>query len=419
MAVNSIKPPLCLAASISSVSDDALWTEDDGLGDMWLFSPYRWNVTINIIAPQPHSSHLTPTPFYFTCLDVEVGDWVSEISTGKVFKIVMIDESSSTETSINCIIEDVDRFNQFMDPQQSGLGGPQFIGIDNSLVIFKIGKDGLPILVGISQMSSSITNAGWVGDVISNFRYRNILRDVWKVYQPGHTFEVNDTVYLQANGVFALAEGAGVSANRIVGHISTTHMPGNDWFTIKPLASITDNINPALPGNPGDLIYVDPQNPGKMTATRPDNGFCMPVYIKINDSTGMTVDRNILQPKNNYLATVNPTNTDDYDAGYSIGSIWLNRTTNEMWYCTSDTATAATWQSMSGGAGAVTYKHIQSSSSLIWTINHNKNSRDFTYSVYGSSNEPIIPNELEIVNDNTIRIYFTAAQAGKMMLTFI
>lgn len=418
MAVNSIKPPLCLSASISSVTDDAVWTEDDGLGDMWLYSPYRWSIVMNILAPQPHSSHLTSTPYYFTCLDVEPGDWISEISSGKVFKIVSIDSSGTTETQLSCLIEDVDRLNQFMDPQQSGLGGPQFIGIDNSAVIFKIGKDGLPILVGISSISASITNPGWVGDVISNFRYRNILRDVWKVYQPGHNFAINDAVYLQSNGLFALADGLANSANRVVGHVSTTHMPGNDWFTIKPLASITTDITPTLPGLPGDLVYIDPTNPGKMTATRPNNGFCMPLYIKIDDTTGMTVDRNVLAPKTNYMAVSNPTSLDDTLSGYDVGSIWLNKVTNEVWCCTDDTQGAAVWQNLTGG-GATTYKHVQATQALIWTVVHSKNSRDFTYSVYGSSNEPILPDELDIVDDNTIRFFFTAPQAGKATISFI
>jgi hypothetical protein len=195
-------------------------------------------------------------------------------------------------------------------------------------------------------------------------------------------------------------------------------MPGNDWFTVKPLASITTDITPPLPGNPGDLVYVDPMNPGKMTATRPDNGFCAPVYIKIDDTTGMTVDRNVLAPKTNYLAITNPTATDDLLSGYNVGSIWLNKVTNEVWCCTNDTTGAAVWQNLTG-AGATTYKHAQSTSALVWTVVHGKNSRDFTYSVYGSANEPILPDELDIVDDNTIRFFFTAPQAGKATISFI
>ena len=46
---------------------------------------------------------------------------------------------------------------------------------------------------------------------------------------------------------------------------------------------------------------------------------------------------------NNTTATSNPTITDDTVAGYAKGSLWLNTTTNRIYVCVSDTASAAAW----------------------------------------------------------------------------
>ena len=47
--------------------------------------------------------------------------------------------------------------------------------------------------------------------------------------------------------------------------------------------------------------------------------------------------------KNNFTSTVNPTVNDDVDLGYSSGSLWINRTTNVLYHCTSNTNGAAVW----------------------------------------------------------------------------
>lgn len=60
--------------------------------------------------------------------------------------------------------------------------------------------------------------------------------------------------------------------------------------------------------------------------------------------------------QNNYTATVDPTATDDNTENYSIGSEWLNTTTQEAFICTSNSSTAAVWKSITatGGGGGIT-----------------------------------------------------------------
>lgn len=49
-------------------------------------------------------------------------------------------------------------------------------------------------------------------------------------------------------------------------------------------------------------------------------------------------------PVSKYDATVDPTATDDADAGYLIGSHWFNDTTKGMFVCTDNTTGAAVWE---------------------------------------------------------------------------
>lgn len=54
--------------------------------------------------------------------------------------------------------------------------------------------------------------------------------------------------------------------------------------------------------------------------------------------------------KNNYAATSNPTSGDDFDDGYTIGSTWINTSTNDIFICVDDTNGAAIWYQVVAGA---------------------------------------------------------------------
>jgi len=63
---------------------------------------------------------------------------------------------------------------------------------------------------------------------------------------------------------------------------------------------------------------------------------------------------NQTQTQNNFVATTNPTPTDDTSAGYSIGSVWVNVTEDIIWICVDATAATAIWD----GAGSTRmYRH--------------------------------------------------------------
>jgi hypothetical protein len=56
---------------------------------------------------------------------------------------------------------------------------------------------------------------------------------------------------------------------------------------------------------------------------------------------------------NNYSgATVDPTTTDDVNAGYDVGSHWINTVTQNEFVCVSNTAGSAVWVNETAGAGS-------------------------------------------------------------------
>ncbi len=59
------------------------------------------------------------------------------------------------------------------------------------------------------------------------------------------------------------------------------------------------------------------------------------------------------------------------------------------------------------------YTYEQNTPVLSWTIKHNSNTEDFILQVYNTSDKQIIPNEVVVVDINTVRVNFLVAQAGK------
>lgn len=153
-----------------------------------------------------------------------------------------------------------------------------------------------------------------------------------------------------------------------------------------------------------------------MTNVRPRNGYALPVYIKITDTDGMTVDRNIIQSLNNYTATTDPVKFDDYSAGYGIGSTWINTLTGNIWVCSKDTDGAAEWTNITAPSS---YTHIQETADKIWLINHGLNRDTFTYVLFDQSGDQCLPNNISAVDRNTIRVNFSTQMTGKIVIQFV
>lgn len=70
-------------------------------------------------------------------------------------------------------------------------------------------------------------------------------------------------------------------------------------------------------------------------------------------------------------------------------------------------------------SSANSHVHLQGAFDAVWTIQHNKNSRNFQFSIWDQVEVAIIPDQVFVVNENQIKVYFGSPQSGKVVLTFL
>lgn len=282
----SIIPSRLLKVQIASITEEAWWTTDDGTGDPWIGTPYRWAYSIILTAVQFHGSHQTREPYQYDLLDVKIGDWLANLSTGRAVQIVNM--SNATATSIDVVVEDVERYNQFNDRDGNGAGGLS----TGEAIIFAVNDAGIPLLAGVE---SNLFPASFQTDLISRFAHRNTMTTALRFDQPGHGFAIGDIIILDpADSLFKKAQANSAAAKNVIGRVSEIHTPLPDSFTIKPFDTIHHDITPALPGGRGSLIYLHPTISGALTATKPDS-WALPVYLQLdaNGSRGLVLNRGI------------------------------------------------------------------------------------------------------------------------------
>lgn len=276
----SIIPSKLLSVFISSINAIGFWNEDDG-NDPWLGYPYQWEMTLSV-SSQPHSNPNTPTPFFYTGTDITEGMWISGDLNGFCWKIISI--SSSDASNVTCIVEDIDRYNIFSDPLQSGA-----YPTEGNAVVFDLNQEGVPVLTGIIPNSFSST---FVTDLMSRFYYRNLSKQYIRVFQENHNLSVGDPIYMKSDGTYSTLTSSQENKNnllKIVGSVTTIGTPGINWFTYKPRGILYTDINPTFPvtSNPGDLIYLSPFNDGELTEIKPTT-LSTPIYIRLE-----TLDKGI------------------------------------------------------------------------------------------------------------------------------
>jgi len=100
--------------------------------------------------------------------------------------------------------------------------------------------------------------------------------------------------------------------------------------TAPPLIAEFNQIESAFSGTTGHSHDGTTGNSPKINLQTSVSGYLLPA----NGGTG---------GQNNTQATSNPTITDDVNAGYAPGNIWLNTSTNRFFVCAVNTASAAVW----------------------------------------------------------------------------
>lgn len=349
----SILPIITLYVDNISIVPAGYWPVDEGPiygEDQWWAGgpapqPYRYTMTATV-TQQNHSSFSTPQIYVYNALDIQVGMWYAEASTGKCCQIVAIDGGLTNSSTLVCTIEDTGRYEQFSSPDGvSATGEPGFI--------FSLDDDGIPVFHTLTLFNSFIQPyPGFLEDVISKFNARNIKQNLLTVYQPSNGFTVGDQIYLKSDGTYGLAIADDIVTVNVIGTVRELSIPGYDYFSWEPKGKVLYGLD-ALPGNPGDMLYLSTTLPGKLTAVKPDN-FAMPLFIKINNTSAVKLSQGSLSgPLNNFGGILAPTIYDDEAFGYSYGSLWIDAGTNTAYICINPTLGNANWQQLgaSGVAG--------------------------------------------------------------------
>lgn len=264
----AIKPAKFLKTNITNLSDQDWWYDNASPG-MWDGYAFKWLIDTTIEA-QSHSSDQTRDPFMFSAKDVKAGDWFAD-STGRTFRISEV--QSSTYAGATLVIEDTDQYNTYTDPSSSGFGGPQtYDGF-----IFSLAENGTPDL---QNMPLYTFTPEIFSNINSRFSSKNIVSEFVSFTQSNGGFELGDFIKVdeENEGRFELC--AANEINLAIGIVNGVNTPKTDTFTFKPLTEILDNVQPALVGAYGDIFYIDPANPGKVTNVKPASD-AKPVYIRL------------------------------------------------------------------------------------------------------------------------------------------
>lgn len=264
-------PAKVIAVQVTSKTGLDTWPYDDGSGDPYWnggSSPksYRWEIAIDITVKN-HGSHLTREPYEYNGLDVNVGDWIAGATTGTAAKIIEI--SSKTETNVTCIVEDVLRYNTF----RSSLGVGGIFPIPGPAVIFELNEEGYPV---IDPLPVAVASADFAPNLSSRFNNFNLQYN-YVLEKTAHTFEVGDVISMnKTTNEYDFASSTNTS---VVGTVVETG-PGPNQFLVRPTTKIVDFV-PALPGEPGDTIYVNTDGSGDLTLTNTGR----PMFLKLTDAT--------------------------------------------------------------------------------------------------------------------------------------
>ena len=269
-AIDLNVPAKVLSANVTSLTAEAQWDHDDGLGDTFWSGgsqpkSYRWEITMTVTTVN-HGSHLTRTAKKFDGMDIVVGDYIAGATSGKALQIVSI--SSKTASTVVCKVEDRLRYNTFRSSSGNGM-----FTVPGAAVIFQINENGHPM---IDPLPSGIASSDFYANVNSRFQYLNPQMN-YMLDQNAHGFEQGDVVAIDHNtNVFELADAANIE--RLVGTV--THAgPGPNKFLVRPANGIVDFV-PGLPGNPGDFVYPKTDNSGDLTLTNTG----VAIFLKLTNS---------------------------------------------------------------------------------------------------------------------------------------
>lgn len=246
-SVRKFTPNKVITGTAQGIQPLSSWLYNDGFGDPWWqgagANPYQWILTADVNTVY-HSSYLTRIQFQYTGLDITPGMWVMG-SNNNMVQIISI--TSMTDSTIVCIIEDVDRYNTMADTTQAGNG---VFNLFDNLIFFELGDDGLPVLNPLPEGTDPFV----VSEVEDRFRVFNPTAEV-RFFQINHGFEEGQILKMDTStGLFEEATSSDIY---IVGTVTAVG-PGPNYFYLSPVTKFINNLEPGLPGSAGNIISLDP-----------------------------------------------------------------------------------------------------------------------------------------------------------------
>lgn len=242
--------PITLNGTISSISGQLTYNENDGTGMASQYKTYEMTVAIT---PKSTGDASTRKSNEYNAIDISVGMWISDSVGESILRIKSI--SSKTETNISLVAEDVDMMSYRLNSVNSITSGA-------NVVVFEQNTEGEAIITEASGFT-----AGAVDKIQSRFSVNENDDRIKFEHSVAPLVEKGDVVTINAAGdlvKYGTAGGADLKVGTVVDIIRS----GKDVF-VKPFNDIIRNYKDpeSLTGSPSDVYYTDQLNPGEITTT--------------------------------------------------------------------------------------------------------------------------------------------------------
>lgn len=104
--------------------------------------------------------------------------------------------------------------------------------------------------------------------------------------------------------------------------------------------------------------------------------------------------------------------TPSFPASPKVGQVaFVNKI---VYICVQDTPAPAVWIPLT--REITVYTHNQETASNTWNISHQLNTTSVNVQVYGSNNKMVLPDEVEIISPNEVKITYSESMAGKAVI---
>lgn len=275
-------PVLSLPAAINSNPSNGATLPWNGAA-----KSYQWGAVLTITA-QSNSGVAIRQKFTYNGLDVNVGMWIANLSTGLAWQITSI--SAKTATSVTVTLQDIFRYNTYRDTTHTGNGKPT----TGSYVIFSLSEAGLPVI----DPTPTGTTTNFLSNLVSRFQYVNTQND-FVITQSGIAGPLA-SVYFAGGGTASAGSGyvPGVYSN--VPLLGGSGSGAQAIVEVNPagaVSSVTVTTSgtgylvttPASPSNPVTINNVNLGGTGSGFSAGVSSNFFYGDVIAINESSGTYV----------------------------------------------------------------------------------------------------------------------------------